>query len=79
MKMMTCNHLAGACDLEFHAQTFEEMANLSQQHGKEMFQRGDGAHLKAMGQMKEIMNSPKEMQDWMDEKRKEFEALPEDE
>lgn len=33
MKTMTCKQLGGACDKEFHAQTFEEMAELSKQHG----------------------------------------------
>ncbi len=78
MKTMTCNQLAGACDMEFRAETFDEMAKLSQQHGAEMFQKGDEAHLKAMEQMKEKMNDPKAMQEWMDAKRKEFDALPED-
>jgi hypothetical protein len=78
MKTMTCRQLAGACDKEFHAETFEEMAQLSQQHGREMFQAGDTEHLKAMEQMKEKMNDPKAMQEWMEEKRKEFDALPED-
>ncbi len=75
---MTCDQLAGACDMEFHAATFDEMAKLSQQHGIEMFQKGDEAHLKAMERMKETMNDPKSMQEWMDAKRNEFEALPED-
>jgi hypothetical protein len=78
MKTMTCNQLAGACDMEFHAENFDEMAQLSQQHGAEMFQKGDEAHLKAMEQMKEMMNDPKAMQDWMDKKKEEFDALPED-
>jgi len=29
MKSMTCNQLGGACDKEFHAVTFEEMAEMS--------------------------------------------------
>lgn len=29
MKSMICKQLGGACDLEFHANTFEEMAELS--------------------------------------------------
>ena len=41
MKTMTCKQLGGACDQEFQAETFEEMAALSQQHGKEMFQQQD--------------------------------------
>ncbi len=77
MKMMTCNQLAGACDKEFHAETFEEMAQLSQQHGAEMFQNGDAAHLKAMEAMKEMMQDPKAMQEWMEEKQEEFNELPE--
>lgn len=38
---MTCRQLAGACDQEFHAETFEGMARLSQQHGREMYEKGD--------------------------------------
>lgn len=76
MKTMTCNQLAGACDKEFHAETFEELAQISKQHGMEMFQAGDEAHLKAMGQMMEKMSDPKQLQEWMDKKREEFDSLP---
>ena len=75
MKTMTCKQLGGACDLEFHAETFDEMANLSQEHGKEMFQKGDEVHLKAMEEMKELMKKPSAMVEWLESKRKEFEAL----
>jgi len=37
MKTMTCRQLGGACDVEFHAETFQKMARLSKQHGMEMF------------------------------------------
>ncbi len=77
MKTMTCKQLGGACDLEFHANTFEEMAEISKQHGMEMFQKGDEAHLLAMNKMKELMKTPDAMQKWFAEKRSEFEALPE--
>ena len=43
MKTMTCNQLGGACDLEFSADTFDEIAAKSQQHGKEMFGTNDSA------------------------------------
>lgn len=36
MKTMTCKQLGGACDLTFQAETFEEMARQSQQHGLEI-------------------------------------------
>lgn len=42
-----------------------------------MFQKGDEAHLKAMGQMQELMKSPNAMNEWFETKKKEFDALPE--
>ncbi len=81
MKTMTCKQLGGACDLEFHAETFEEMVEKSKNHGMEMFQKGDQGHIKVMNEMKEKMKtqSPKEMKEWFDDKRKEFESLPSNE
>ena len=76
MKTMTCKELGGACDLEFHANTFEEIAQMSQEHGKEMFQKGDTAHLEAMNKMKDLVQSPDAMTKWMENKQKEFEAKP---
>ena len=78
MKTMTCKQLAGACDLEFHAESFDEMAALSQKHGREMFEKGDASHLVAQQEMMKLMADPNSMQHWMDEKRKEFDLLPED-
>jgi len=77
MKTMTCNQLGGACDKEFCTETFEEMANISKQHGMEMFQKQDQAHLDAMDKMKTLMSEPGEMQKWFELKRSEFDALSE--
>ena len=77
MKTMTCKELGGACDLAFKANTFEEMAELSKAHGMEMFQKGDEPHLKAMSEMQTLMKSSNDMKSWFDEKRNEFNALPE--
>jgi hypothetical protein len=77
MKSMTCNQLGGACDKVFQAETFEEMAQLSKQHGTEMFKIQDPAHLEAMGKMQELMKSPDSMQKWFMDKQAEFDALPE--
>ena len=41
MKTMTCNQLGGACEEQFHANSFEEIAEMSKKHGMEMFQKGD--------------------------------------
>ena len=42
-----------------------------------MFQKGDEAHLKAIGDMQQLMKSPEAMAAWFQNKRKEFESLPE--
>ena len=78
MKSMTCKQLGGACDQVFQAETFEQMAELSKQHGMEMYQKNDAAHLQAMAKMQEMMQKPSEMEAWFMEKQKEFEQLPED-
>ncbi|MEO9804011.1 MAG: DUF1059 domain-containing protein [Reichenbachiella sp.] len=78
MKTMTCKQLGGACEKEFHANTFEEMAKLSKEHGTEMFQKGDEVHLEAMNEIQKMMQKPDAMQQWIESKRKEFEALPDD-
>ena len=78
MKTMTCKQLGGACDKAFRASTFEEMAEMSRKHGMEMFQTGDVTHMEVMKEMKELMSNPEAMKRWMDDKRKEFEALPDD-
>ncbi len=60
----------------FQADTFEEMAAMSKQHGIEMFQKKDAAHLEAMNKLQELMKTPEDMEKWFESKRKEFEALP---
>ena len=76
MKTMTCKQLGGACDLAFSADTFEELAQQSKQHGLQMFQQQDADHLQAMQQVQELMQDPVAMQTWFAEKKAEFEALP---
>lgn len=79
MKTMTCKQLGGACEQEFRARTFEEMAEMSKKHGMEMFEKGDQAHIDAMNRMRELMQDPEEMKRWMEGRRKDFDALSEDE
>jgi len=75
MKTMTCKQLGGACDKEFKADTFDTMMELVKAHGMEMFQTGDAAHFEAMAKVQAMMQSPEDMQAWLSEKRKEFDAL----
>ncbi len=78
MKTMTCNQLGGACDVEFKAESFEKMAELSKAHAMEMMQQNDQAHLAAMGEMQSMMQEPGVMEKWFAERRAEFDALPDD-
>ncbi|MGH1429589.1 MAG: DUF1059 domain-containing protein [Neptuniibacter sp.] len=79
MKTMSCKQLGGACNLEFHANTFEEIAEQSKQHGIDMYQKQDADHLEAMQKIQEMMQKPEAMQRWFESKKEEFNALPEDE
>lgn len=78
MKTMTCKQLGGACDKVFQANSFEEMAHMAEQHGREMFLSSDAAHRQAMSAMKELMQKPGAMQEWFEMKKKEFDGVPED-
>ncbi len=60
--------------MEFSASTFEEIAALSQQHGKEMLSEQDAAHMAAMNEMMSIMKNG-QMDEWMNARRAEFDAL----
>lgn len=78
MKTMTCKQLGGACEQRFSAETFDEIAEMSKQHGIKMFQQNDAAHLQAMNRMSELMQDPAAMQQWFDARKREFEALPDE-
>ncbi len=72
---MTCKQLGGACEERFHADTFEEIAEISKKHGIEMYQKGDKEHLKAMDAMNKLMANPEAMKEWFENKKKEFDDL----
>jgi hypothetical protein len=78
MKTMTCKELGGACDIKFQAETFGQMTEISMQHGIEMMQSNDEAHMKAINTMREIMQNPVTMNQWFVERQAEFDALEED-
>ena len=75
MKTMTCKDLAGACDAEFHAETFDAMAEMSKNHAMEMAE--DQAHIEAMEKMTELMSDTEAMKEWFETARKTFDSLPE--
>lgn len=76
---MHCKDLGGACYMTFTADTFDEVARLSKQHGADMVKQQDPSHLKAMAIMRGKMNNPEAMEAWFESKRQMFEDLPEDE
>ncbi len=78
MKTMTCNQLGGACEQTFSAETFEEISEMSKKHGMEMFQKGDEAHLAAMRKMKALSQDPGAVTKWFQDRKKDFDAMPED-
>ena len=78
MKTMNCKQLGGACEKEFQANSFEEIAEMSKKHGMEMFKNNDEAHLTAMSEMQELMKDHEAMKNWFESKKKEFDALADD-
>jgi hypothetical protein len=80
MKTMNCKQLGGpeTCDKEFHTETFEEMVEMSKKHGMEMYGQGEEEHIKVMSKMREHMNDPEAMKNYVESKKKIFDALPED-
>jgi len=75
---MTCKQLGGACSQTFTANTFDEIAMMVSRHAREMVQQGDAAHIEAMNEMRNSMTSQDAMNAWMDDKRKTFNSLPDD-
>jgi hypothetical protein len=51
------------------------MAKMIKKHAMEMFEKGDKDHINAMNKMEELMNDPKAMKEWMNNKKKEFDSL----
>lgn len=76
MKALTCLELGGACDTVFHANTFEEIAEQSSLHGRDMSEKNDAAHIAAMEHMKQTMKDESAMHQWMKEKKQAFANAP---
>ncbi len=75
---MTCRQLGGACDMKFQAESFEEMAELSKQHGIEMFQQQDEDHMNVVSEMMVLMQDPVALQKWLQERKEQYNNLPQD-
>ncbi|MCL1124749.1 hypothetical protein [Shewanella surugensis] len=48
---------------------------MSKQHGMEMFQKQEPAHLQAMKEVQTLMQNPEAMQAWFDQLKVQFDNL----
>jgi hypothetical protein len=78
MKTMTCQQLHGPCDALVQGATPEEMMQNSQKHGMEMAAKGDQDHIKIMQEMKQHMDDPEAVKQFMEKFHNDFAATPED-
>ncbi len=69
---MICRELGGACDMEFQAETLDDMAKQSSEHATQV---NDELHNKIMEEMKDTKGTEAEKQ-WMEDMQKKFEAAP---
>ena len=78
MKTMTCRQLGGACDLQLHGNTADEIIKLQDKHLKEVVANGDQAHESALKEMKGRWRKPISGMGWYRKTKRDFAALAED-
>ena len=77
-KTMTCRQLGGACDLELHGETADDVIKQQDQHLKDVVDEGDEAHIPARKDMKARWRRPVSGMKWYNATKKAFADLPED-
>jgi Protein of unknown function (DUF1059) len=78
MKTMTCRQLGGACDLELHGETADDVIKAQDKHLHEAVAAGDSSHEPALNDMKGRWKHPIRGMGWYKDTKKAFAALPED-
>jgi hypothetical protein len=78
MKTMTCRQLGGACDLQLHGETADEMIKLQDKHLNDIVAGGDETHEGALEEMKGRWKHPVSGMKWYKNAKRGFAALPED-
>ncbi|MFT4848485.1 MAG: hypothetical protein ACI83B_001016 [Sediminicola sp.] len=63
MKTTTSGQMGGSCDLEFRADTIQEMTEMSKNFGREMFQKENQPHLNVITERMNLKSSQNAMQD----------------
>jgi hypothetical protein len=74
---MTCKQLGGACDLELHGNTADEVIKAQDKHLNEIVATGDAAHEGALKEMKGRWKHPLAGMGWYRKAKRDFAALPE--
>jgi hypothetical protein len=78
VKTMTCRQLGGACDLQLHGNTADEVIKLQDKHLKEVVANGDQAHEGALKEMKGRWRKPISGMGWYRKTKRDFAALADD-
>ncbi len=77
MKTMTCRQLGGACDLQLHGATADEVIKAQDKHLRDAVAEGDTAHEPALDEMKGRWKHPIKGMGWYKNTKREFAELPE--
>ncbi|MEO3936495.1 hypothetical protein V3N99_07010 [Dermatophilaceae bacterium Soc4.6] len=78
MKTMTCRALGGACDLEHHGASADDVIKAQDRHLKDQEQAGDAQHQPARDAMKSRWRHPRKSMGWYTDTKAAYAALPED-
>jgi hypothetical protein len=78
MKTMTCRQLGGACDLEHHGDSADDVIKAQDRHLKDVVAGGDADHAPALKDMKGRWRHPKASLGWYRDVKTTFAGLPED-
>jgi predicted small metal-binding protein len=77
MKTMTCKQLGGACDLQLHGDTADEIIKAQDKHLNEAVAAGNDSHESALKDMKNRWKHPVSGMGWYRKTKRDFAALPE--
>jgi predicted small metal-binding protein len=77
MKTMTCMQLGGACDLQLHGDTADEIIKAQDKHLNEAVAAGNDSHEGALKDMKNRWKHPVSGMGWYRKTKRDFAALPE--
>jgi predicted small metal-binding protein len=78
MKTMTCRQLGGACDLQLHGETADEVIKAQDKHLNEAVAAGDTTHEPALADMKGRWKHPIKGMGWYKDTKRAFADRPDD-